>query len=156
MKSSGIDLKVMSKGRIFQAYQGIILLIVYYDISTGVFMKKWDLLIAVFFVIVAIISYIILNMTIGDNGNYAEVTVNGQHYATLNLHENKEIVITSKGSNILVISDGEAYMKDADCPDKICVHQGHISKTSQTIVCLPNKVVIKIVGNHDNIDAYAQ
>ncbi|MFV0239492.1 MAG: NusG domain II-containing protein [Lacrimispora sphenoides] len=120
-------------------------------------MKRNDYIIAIFFIILAILSYFILHMIIGGVGNYADVTVNGQHYATLNLYENTEIVITGdKGYNILVIQDGEAYMKDADCPDKICVRQGHINKVNQTIVCLPNKVVVKIIGKNDDIDAYVQ
>lgn len=49
------------------------------------------------------------------------------------------------GKCILVISDGKADMESADCPNQICVHHGAISHTGETIVCLPNRVVIEIV-----------
>ena len=49
--------------------------------------------------------------------------------------------------HILKISDGKAKMLTADCPDQLCVHQQAISKESQTIVCLPNKVVAEVTGN---------
>ncbi|HRR92028.1 MAG TPA: NusG domain II-containing protein [bacterium] len=32
------------------------------------------------------------------------------------------------------------------CPDKLCVKQGYISESGQVIICLPNRVVIKIEG----------
>ena len=35
-------------------------------------------------------------------------------------------------------------MLEANCPDEICVHHKPISKNGETIVCLPNKVVVVI------------
>ena len=35
-------------------------------------------------------------------------------------------------------------MIEADCPDKLCVHQKAIERTNETIVCLPHKVVVEI------------
>ena len=49
------------------------------------------------------------------------------------------------GKCILVISDGKADMESADCPNQICVHHGAISHTGETIVCLPNRVVIEVI-----------
>lgn len=49
------------------------------------------------------------------------------------------------GKCILVISDGKADMESADCPNQICVHHSAISHTGETIVCLPNRVVIEVV-----------
>ena len=51
-----------------------------------------------------------------------------------------------KTTNLLVIKDGKADVTEADCPDKLCVHQKAISKTNETIVCLPNKVVVQVIG----------
>ena len=48
------------------------------------------------------------------------------------------------GECILVIDNGEAYMEEADCPNRICVHHSAISHTGEAIICLPNRVVIEI------------
>ena len=40
-------------------------------------------------------------------------------------------------------------MTEADCPDQLCVHQRAISKQKQTIVCLPNRVVVEVIGGED-------
>ena len=48
-------------------------------------------------------------------------------------------------------------MKSADCPDQICVHQRAISKNGESIICLPNKVVVSIEGAEDSqIDVVAR
>ena len=49
------------------------------------------------------------------------------------------------GKCFLVISDGKADMESADCPNQICVHHSAISHTGETIVCLPNRVVIEVI-----------
>lgn len=48
------------------------------------------------------------------------------------------------GECILIIKDGEAYMQEADCPNQICVHHSPVSNKGETIVCLPNRVIIEI------------
>lgn len=45
------------------------------------------------------------------------------------------------------ISGGAAYVLKSDCKGQDCVKAGKISKVGEMIVCLPNKVVIKIVGD---------
>ena len=59
--------------------------------------------------------------------------------------ESKETGKDSGFSNILEIRDGAADMRQADCPDKICVEHKPISKLGETIVCLPHKLVVEVV-----------
>jgi len=47
------------------------------------------------------------------------------------------------------IEGGEAYLKEADCPDGLCVGMGKISRSGQSIICLPHKVVVDIVGGDE-------
>ena len=85
---------------------------------------------------------------LSENGSAVHVTVDGRLYGTYSLSEPQEIPIELNGriANIVVIEDGAAYMKDADCPDKLCMHQGAISRDGQTIVCLPHKLVVEVIG----------
>ncbi len=57
-----------------------------------------------------------------------------------------EIIVDDKVKNVLKIQNGKADMIAADCPDLLCVHQRAVSNQNETIVCLPNKVVVEIVG----------
>ena len=59
--------------------------------------------------------------------------------------------------NTLVIRDGSAYFTEASCPDKLCINQGRISRVGQELVCLPNRIIIKIGGKDDGeYDAVTQ
>ena len=53
--------------------------------------------------------------------------------------------------NVIVIESGRVYMKHADCPDGLCVRQGKISRTGERIVCLPNRVIVEIVGAGEEV-----
>ena len=48
--------------------------------------------------------------------------------------------------NRLVIRDGKAFMETATCPDGICVSHRPISRVGESIVCLPHRVIVKVIG----------
>lgn len=54
------------------------------------------------------------------------------------------------GSNLLVIRDGQAWLSEANCPDKLCVDQGRISRRGQAIICLPNRLTVTIEGGAES------
>lgn len=56
------------------------------------------------------------------------------------------------GHNTVHIEDGEIWIQEATCPDKICLHQGKISNDGELIVCLPNKLMITIEDNEEKED----
>ena len=78
-------------------------------------------------------------------GDTVTVTVNGEKYAEYSLSEDRTVEIrVGDGYNVLVIEEGRAYVKDASCPDGICSSHRPISHDGESIICLPNKVVIEI------------
>lgn len=67
-----------------------------------------------------------------------------------------EIRLPDGGLNLLVIRDGEAWIVEADCPDRLCVKQGHISGNGQALICLPHRLTITIEnGAASDLDAVA-
>ena len=84
----------------------------------------------------------------------------GEVYGTYSLSQPQTVKIkNSKGktTNVLVIRDGKADMKEADCPDKLCVHQKAISAENESIVCLPNRVVVTVTNSKkEGMDGFAQ
>lgn len=76
------------------------------------------------------------------------VTVEGNVYNTYSIDDDDEYTIeTENGYNIVSVSNGKVSVTDASCPDKICVHEKAIYADGQSIICLPNKVVVEIVEN---------
>ena len=79
------------------------------------------------------------------NVDSIEIYMDNKLYKTYDINDKEEIKIKSKeGYNIVKIHDKGVEIIEASCPDKVCIHQGFITKSSESIVCLPNKVHIKI------------
>ena len=91
---------------------------------------------------------------LSGNGKAVQVTVDGRVIATLPLDVDTEQVITGVGDsqNRLIIRDGKVTVTDASCPDGICVSHGAISRPGQSIVCLPNRVVVTVTGGAPAVD----
>ena len=92
----------------------------------------------------------VLFLLIGDRGAEVTVTVDGVMLGEYDINQPCRVEIPSgengAGKNLLVIEDGTARVESASCPDGICVHHRPISREGETIICLPNRVVITVKG----------
>ena len=112
--------------------------------------KKNDMILISVIAVLALALFAFTNMTV-QTGAYAVISVDGSEIKRLPLFEDTSYTIEGVGGhNDLVIEDGEAYLTDADCPDRLCVKMGKISKNGESIICLPHKVVVEISGGKDN------
>ena len=119
--------------------------------------KKNDLILGALILVVALIIWGIM-MMLSSKGSEVVVYEDGKELYRYSLSDNiRQEIISSAGVNVLIIENGECYLEDADCPDKLCVKQGKIDKVGESIVCLPHKVVITIEGEGGSeYDATAQ
>ena len=110
-------------------------------------MKKNDWILAgVIIVIAAAIR--LFQLTRGDGGaGEVIVTVDGETFGTYSLAENQTVDIG--GTNRLIIQDGTAQMEWADCPDQVCVDHSAISREGESIICLPNQVVVSVESGEE-------
>ena len=82
------------------------------------------------------------------------VEQNGRETARYALAEDRTVRIEGAGGyNLLVIEGGEAWLLEADCPNLLCVKTGKIRYAGQSIVCLPHKLAVRIVGGASALDA---
>ena len=124
--------------------------------------KRWigkrDLWLLVILLAVGGIGMLILFLRPDTVDGEVEIAVSGTIVETLPLSEDTRLVISgaNDGENILVIEDGKAYMESASCPDGICVRHTPISKDGESIICLPNQVVVTVRGGEKrDVDAVA-
>lgn len=84
-----------------------------------------------------------------NTGSQVVVSVDSVEIASFPLDEDTvyEINGYEGGKNTLIIKDGEAYVTDNSCPDHLCEYMGKISKEGQSVICLPNRVVVEIKGS---------
>ena len=121
-------------------------------------MKKKDFIIIAVVLLVAGILAIVFHFAGGDPGGSVKVKVDGKVVGTYALIEEQRVPFDTKyGHNTLVIEGGKAHIEDADCPDHYCEQQGEISKTGETLVCLPHKLVVETVsGEEADVDVVAK
>ena len=88
-----------------------------------------------------------------EEGDAVKVTVDGKEYGVYSLNEDitESIITGENGQNLnsFVISGGKVSMENASCPDGICVSHRPIFRDGESIVCLPNRVVITVVSDGD-------
>ena len=106
----------------------------------------------IFLIIGLVILTAILSVFIYKNQNsndlYVEVSIDGQIVETFSIDEDIESMLST--GNKLIIKDGKAYIYEANCPDKLCIKQGSIDKVNESIICLPNKLVVRIIQNEND------
>lgn len=115
-------------------------------------LKKNDVIFLAVLIFVVAAVYLIFSLCTTKKGSSVEILVDGVSYGTYSLQEEQTIPIQIQNTttNILEIKDGKANMVEADCPDQLCVHQKAISKDKETIVCLPNKVVVQVLSDTES------
>ena len=109
-----------------------------------------DIALIGFFLLLAAVMFAALHFT-QTSGAGVVVRVNGEEVVRYSLSRDGRYELNG-GTNILVIQDGEAYLIEADCPDKLCVRQGKISSTGQVITCLPNRLTVTVYGADNGVD----
>lgn len=92
-----------------------------------------------------------------QTGAAVQVLQDGTVTDTLFLNRNGTYRYESPGGgyNLVVIRDGKVSVTEASCPDQICVRHGPTDQTADPIVCLPNKLVVRVLapdGGTDQLD----
>ena len=113
--------------------------------------RKHDIILGLILLSVASILFVMdLTHVSSDTGNKkVVVSVDGKKIAEypLKIDATYELSGSHLGTNTLVIKSETAYISEANCPDKQCMKQGKISRAGEMLVCLPNRVVVKIVDS---------
>ncbi|MBO7250033.1 MAG: NusG domain II-containing protein [Clostridia bacterium] len=86
-----------------------------------------------------------------EEGVAVIVRVDGEVFGEYSLSEDREVeILTEQGRNLLVIKEGKAEIIEASCPDGICEKHRAVSRDGESIICLPNKVVVEIAASYSS------
>lgn len=116
-------------------------------------LKKLDLFIIICLFLISFTPLFFMNASANTQieSKFLNIKVSGEVLETLPLSTNKTFDIeTSHGINTLKIENGKVFMIDADCRDKICINAKSISNVYESIICLPNEIIIEIKGKDKN------
>ena len=108
--------------------------------------RRNELVLVLVLLAVILIGFLVVRLQRQKDAFIVDVSVDGTTIATYRLNDELDTWINGYqgGKNHLVIHDGCARIEEADCPDKLCVKQGTVSQSGESLVCLPNRVVVAI------------
>lgn len=104
------------------------------------------------FIVIAVVLICAVSIwlypALSDTGSFARIE-QGENMQNISLETDCEIKLENATAKV---ENGKISIVDADCPDLVCVKTGAISKEGQSIICVPNHIVITIEGENE-IDA---
>lgn len=120
-------------------------------------MKKNDLILMAALIVIAAAAFLGVSLysRISTKEPEAVVYLDGKEQGRYPLSEDTTVEIRQGSSyNILQIRDGKADITEASCPDKVCVNHRPVNGQGESLVCLPNKMVVEIENGAElGIDA---
>ncbi|MDY3854638.1 MAG: NusG domain II-containing protein [Butyribacter sp.] len=122
-------------------------------------LKRNDFILIIIILAAALLSFAAYRLLYHKQGDSVQVTVDSRVIKTLPLDTDATYTIHSKdsGSNVLVIKNGAASIREANCSDEVCVHHKEISAQGESIICLPHKVVVSVISSKKaTLDGVAQ
>jgi len=113
------------------------------------FCKNDFLAIGIVAAIAILVSVIFWTSVGAEEGSMLSVYQEGALTKELSLDSDVEFVIEGDYKNVITIKDGKAAITESDCPGTDCVHSGWIHEAGRSIVCLPNRVELRIEGTSE-------
>lgn len=86
----------------------------------------------------------------------AIITQDGKLIKKINLSELRDpeyVYIDKPVKQVILAEKGRIRFLKSDCPNKICVKTGWLTKAGNKAICMPSRVVITIVGDHKQVDS---
>ncbi len=110
--------------------------------------KRNDIILFAVIILIVIIAYFVINIFFAKTPSKVIIEKNGTFYGEYDLSVNQTIDIDS--DNVVLVENNTVRMYEANCPDKLCIHQGSLTSNISSIVCLPNEVVVYLETDIDS------
>lgn len=117
--------------------------------------NKHDIFVYIFSLVLIISLLIVSNaVTNKAKGNilYAVVTIDGKQKYKLDMNKDTELILnpdkypTLLGEMIIQIKNKKVRVKKEESPLHYCSMQGWVDSVARPIVCLPNAVIVTVMG----------
>lgn len=109
--------------------------------------QRGDLIVLAAILLLAILTATAFLSEIGGQKAQLFVYQNGVLIEKISLETDKTLAIGGNYPNLVAVRGGRAAIVRSSCPGGDCVRSGWISRPGCSIVCLPNRVELRIEGN---------
>ncbi|HHU07207.1 MAG TPA: NusG domain II-containing protein [Clostridiaceae bacterium] len=123
------------------------------DKGKRVFMRPTDLLIVGLILLAGLSSYLIFKNQNISADTEAHIFFENELIAVLPLTEDEEKDLVYRqcpGITFRLYKDGSIAFLESSCPDKVCINSGKMSEAGDWAACLPNRVLVRVVGLNDS------
>ena len=114
--------------------------------------QKGDIFAVALVVMLAVVTVFCFLPKDDSVARVAEIYLDGERIETLNLSKDQMVSIDGNYHNTVTVSGGKVAITASDCPGEDCVHSGAITAPGRSIVCLPNGVEVRVVGQSADVD----
>lgn len=114
--------------------------------------RKGDWLAVALVAVTAVIVMLCFLPGSNDPAAVAQIYLDGKLVKTLPLSKNQTFIVADQYSNEITVKDGAISFTASTCPGQDCVHSGSIHSTGRSLVCLPNRVEIRVVSTDADVD----
>ena len=115
-------------------------------------MQKGDLISVIAVCVLIVLSFAVFMPKEEKDAQTVQIFQNGNLIKEVPLNKDAGFVIEGDYANIVTIENGAVSITKSTCPGADCVHTGSIKTMGKSIVCLPNRVEIRLVGAPTDID----
>ena len=138
------------------------------------YIRKADIILFIILLAAGLAASAVLAMS-HTGGDTVIIESGGELYATYPLSEDRQVIVPApqeKASslsvpddskpaseqythyNVVTISSGKVTVTEGSCRNQVCVHHSAISLSGESIVCLPNKMIVRIEGGSEEGGGY--
>ena len=114
--------------------------------------QKGDIFAVALVVMLAVVTVFCFLPKDDSVARVAEIYLDGERIETLDLNKDQMVSIDGNYHNTVTVSGGKVAITASDCPGEDCVHSGAITAPGRSIVCLPNGVEVRVVGQSADVD----
>lgn len=114
--------------------------------------QKGDILAITGVVLLAALVFILFIPSRGVSAGLAEVYRDGKLIETVPLDRDWEFTVIGQYTSVIAVRDEKIAVIRSDCPGEDCVACGWVGSSGRSIVCLPNRLEIRVVTESTEVD----
>jgi hypothetical protein len=109
-----------------------------------------DKIVIVALVLLSLAAYPIIRLRAPVGGAMLEIESKGELYAVVEMKQRKTMTVPGAlGYSVIEIDENGARFIETAGPDTSCIEQGYITDAGEMAVCVPNRVLIRVIGKSD-------
>ena len=113
-------------------------------------LKIGDYILAVMILVGFFVGLFLIRSS-ANEGQTVSIFLENRELYRLLIFEDRTITVQGDiGETVVKIEHGKVWIENAPCPHQLCKNMGKISRSGEIIVCIPNKLLIRIEGSSEH------